>query len=98
MKKCVFYFITYFVVCFGGLGSLYRLVSLLMGESAGLGSLYRLVSLLMGESAFAWMPRMFEYHEQHPMSDARLAGARAEAEYPQKRSRPHVAMFLQSGI
>lgn len=34
MKKCVFYFITYFVVCFGGLGSLYRLVSLLMGESA----------------------------------------------------------------
>ena len=81
MKKCVFYFITYFVVCFGGLGSLYRLVS-----------------LLMGESAFAWMPRMFEYHEQHPMSDARLAGARAEAEYPQKRSRPHVAMFLQSGI
>ena len=50
MKKCVFYFITYFVVCFGGLGSLYRLVS-----------------LLMGESAFAWMPRMFEYHEQHPM-------------------------------
>ncbi len=34
MKKCVFYFITYFVVCFGGLGSLYRLVSLLMGEPA----------------------------------------------------------------
>ena len=81
MKKCVFYFITYFVVCFGGLGSLYRLVS-----------------LLMGESAFAWMPRMFEYHEQHPMSDARLAGTRAEAEYPQNRSRPHVAMFLQRGI
>jgi hypothetical protein len=50
MKKCVFYFITYFVVCFGGLGSLYRLVS-----------------LLMGESAFAGVPRMFVYHEQHPM-------------------------------
>ena len=50
MKKCVFYFIAYFVVCFGGLGSLYRLVS-----------------LLMGESAFAWMPHMFDYHEQHPM-------------------------------
>ena len=34
MKKCVFYFITYFAVCFGGLGSLYRLVSLLINESA----------------------------------------------------------------
>ena len=50
MKKCIFCSIVYFVVCFGGLGSLYRLVS-----------------LLMGESAFAWMPCMFEYHEQHPM-------------------------------
>jgi hypothetical protein len=34
MKKCVFYFVVYFVVCFGGLGSLYWLVSLLMGEPA----------------------------------------------------------------
>ena len=50
MKKCAFYFITYFVVCF-----------------CGLGSLYRCVSLLMGESAFACMPHMFVYHEQHPM-------------------------------
>ena len=50
MKKCVFYFVIYFVVCFGGLGSLYRLVS-----------------LLMRESAFAGVPRMFVYHEQHPM-------------------------------
>jgi hypothetical protein len=32
MKKCIFCSIVYFVVCFGGLGSLYRLVSLLMGE------------------------------------------------------------------
>ena len=50
MKKCIFCSIVYFVVCFGGLGSLYRLVS-----------------LLMRESAFAWVPRMFVYHEQHPM-------------------------------
>ena len=50
MKKSVLYFITYYVVCIGGLSSLYRLVS-----------------LLMGESVFAWMPHMFEYHEQHPM-------------------------------
>lgn len=34
MKKFVFCFITYFVVCFGGLGSLYRLVSLVMNDSA----------------------------------------------------------------
>lgn len=34
MKKFVFYFITYFAVSFGGLGSLYRLVSLVMNESA----------------------------------------------------------------
>ena len=34
MKKCVFCFIVYFVVCLGGLGSLYSLVSLLMGGSA----------------------------------------------------------------
>ena len=50
MKKCIFCSIVYFVVCFGGLGSLYRLVS-----------------LLMRESAFAGAPRMFVYHEQHPM-------------------------------
>ena len=50
MKKCFFCSIVYFVVCFGGLGSLYRLVS-----------------LLMRESAFAGVPRMFVYHEQHPM-------------------------------
>ena len=34
MKKCVFCFIVYFVVCLGGLGSLYILMSLLMGEPA----------------------------------------------------------------
>ena len=34
MKKCAFYFITYFVVCFCGLGILYWLVSLLTGEPA----------------------------------------------------------------
>ena len=34
MKKCAFYFTTYFVVCFCGLGSLYWLVSLLMNGSA----------------------------------------------------------------
>ena len=50
MKKCVFYFVIYFAVCFGGLAGLYRLVS-----------------LLMGGSAFAGVPRMFVYHEQHPM-------------------------------
>ena len=50
MKKCIFCSIVYFVVCFGGLGRLYRLVS-----------------LLMRESAFAGVPRMFVYHEQHPM-------------------------------
>ena len=50
MKKCVFYFVIYFAVCFGGLAGLYRLVS-----------------LLMGEPAFAWIPCMFVYHEQHPM-------------------------------
>ena len=32
MKKCVFCFIVYLVVCLGGLWSLYMLVSLLMGE------------------------------------------------------------------
>ena len=37
MKKCVFYFVVYFAVCFGGLGILYRLVSLLMRESAFAG-------------------------------------------------------------
>ena len=62
MKKCVFYFVVYFAVCFGGLGSLYRLVS-----------------LFMRESAFAGVPRMFVYHEQHPMlyigMSACLAGA-----------------------
>ena len=50
MKKCAFYFITYFVVCF-----------------CGLGILYWLVSLLTGEPAFASVPRMFVYHEEHPM-------------------------------
>ena len=34
MKKCVFCFAVYFAVGFGGLASLYRLVSLLMGEPA----------------------------------------------------------------
>lgn len=34
MKKCAFCFIAFFVVCFCGLASLYRLVSLLMGEPA----------------------------------------------------------------
>ena len=33
----------------------------------GLGSLYGLFSLSMNELAFASMPRMFLYHEQHPM-------------------------------
>lgn len=33
----------------------------------GLAGLYGLVSLLMNESAFGWLPRMFLYHEQHPM-------------------------------
>ena len=33
----------------------------------GLAALYWLLSLLMNESAFAWLPRMFVYHEQHPM-------------------------------
>ena len=33
----------------------------------GLASLYWLVSLLINESAFAGMPRMFVYHEQHPV-------------------------------
>ena len=50
MKKCVFCFIVYFVVCLGGLWSLYMLVS-----------------LLIGGPAFAWVPRRFVYHEQHPM-------------------------------
>ena len=34
MKKCAFYFITYFVVCFCGLAGLYWFVSLLTGEPA----------------------------------------------------------------
>jgi hypothetical protein len=34
MKKCIFCSIVYFVVCFGGLGSLYWLVSLLIGGPA----------------------------------------------------------------
>ena len=50
MKKCVFCFIVYFVVCLGGLWSLYMLVS-----------------LLIGGPAFACVPRMFVYHEKHPM-------------------------------
>ena len=33
----------------------------------GLMGLYWLVSLLMNESAFAGLPRMFVYHEEHPM-------------------------------
>ena len=33
----------------------------------GLAGLYMLVSLLMEGSAFAGVPRMFVYHEQHPM-------------------------------